>query len=321
MIRSIALLALFVGACTTATDDTDTDQPQCETTIEETWPTANAEDFYHRADLEIEVGNPDTGDLPTVTLEGPSGAVAGEVVYSEDFETILFTPAEPLEPGTAHTATVSTCMGDSAIPFTTSDLGLPLEVDITGATYQVSLFGGRILEPEGVGEIITTFGTPMVLIEVQAAEGTLELMGGMAEDMGPEQDLCIPTFHFPGADFSETPYFQIPEMSLAVEMGDISIVVHEFELEGTFASDGTSFGGGIVGGEIDARDLAEFIDEVETPEDLCNLAATVGASCVACSSDGEEYCLTVLIDRLQGSRVETDLVEVTDPDSNPDCAE
>jgi len=98
------------------------------------------------------------------------------------------------------------------------------------------------------------------------------------------------------------------------------VVIHEFVLEGTFASDGSWFGGGIVGGELDARDVVDAIDEVDSPEDFCNLTASFGAPCVACASDGEEYCLDVLIDRLEGDRVDTDVVEITDPEDNPDCA-
>jgi len=325
MTRSVILIALAAqlsgcGCQPGALVDSDSPVPPCQTTIEETHPEAGSADFYHRADLEITVEDPDP-DIPvTISLQGPDGSVAGESWLSEDEETAFFTSDEALEPTTDYAATISTCMGDSSIDFTTSELGLPLEVDITGATYLVSIFGGRILEPPGLQDLITTFGTPMVLIEVQAADDDLALMGAMAEDLGPDQDLCTPTFHFPTADFSDSPWFEVPEMDLAVDVGGMEVVVHAFVLEGTFAADGSRFGGGIVGGELDARDVVDLIDEVDSPDDMCDLTASFGAPCVPCSYDDEPYCLEILIDRLQGEQVETDLEEVTDPDSNPDCS-
>ncbi len=291
------------------TDDTG----DCYLSIDEVWPADGAVDAYYRSDIEWELSDPDTEMTPIFTVWAGSTEVAGDTWLSGDEETVYFTPAEPFEPVTAHTVVLTTCRGEAETAFTTSELGLPLEVDIVGKTWSVDLEQGRVVKPEGVGDIIFELGVPPVLVEVQEADGSLELMGALALDDGT-QDPCSPTIPFPSADFSEEPFFQVPASLVTLEVMDVVLPVHEFVLKGTVAPDGSWFGGAVIGGELDARDIVDVIDEVDTPEDLCNLTASFGAPCQPCSSDGEEYCLEVLVDRLIGEEVDLDLVEITEPD-------
>lgn len=328
MTRSKALFLLTVGltACgdrcnQPADPEIPIDPPDdCHTNIDETVPAADATDAYWRADIEFWLDDPDPAVVSSITLAQGSDEVPGDTWFSEDEETVFFTPAAPLEPLTAYDATITTCHGEATISFSTSELGLPLEEDIVGQTWAVDLTQGRVLKPEGVGDLIFELGVPLVLVEVQDANGDLELMGALANDDGT-QDPCTPTIPFPSADFSDSPFFQVPASLVTLEVAGMLLPVHEFVLEGTIAADGTWFGGAVIGGELDARELADLIDEVDSPDDLCNLTASFGAPCQPCSTDGEEYCLEVLVDSLVGDAVDIDLEEIVDPSGDPDCAD
>jgi hypothetical protein len=328
MTRSEALLLLACGltACGDRCNQPDDPEPpidpieDCLTSIDETVPAADSTDAYWRADIEFWLDDPDTAVVSTITLTQGNTEVPGDTWFSEDEETVFFTPAEPLAPITAYDATINTCRGDATISFVTSELGLPLEVDIVGQTWAVDLTQGRVLKPEGVGELIFELGVPLVLVEVQQADDSLELMGALANDDGT-QDPCTPTIPFPSADFGESPFFEVPASLVTLEVAGMLLPVHEFVLEGTIAADGSWFGGAVIGGELDARELADLIDEVDSPDDLCNLTASFGAPCQPCTTDGEAYCLEVLVDSLVGDPVDIDLEEIVDPSGDPDCAE
>jgi len=303
--------------------DTDTgliDPPECDLGIDETWPEDGATDAYYRTSVVFELDDPDTMVTPSISLASELGTIDGDSALSEDEETVTFTPAAPLDPQTAYAATLTSCRGEATIEFTTSELGLPLQADPTGVTWSVDLTQGRVLKPEGVGDIIFELGVPPVLVEVQRADDELELMGAIALEDG-SQDPCTPTIPFPIAAFDDSPFFDVPASLVTLEVAGMVLPVHEFVLEGTIAPDATWFGGAVIGGELDARELADLIDEVDTPEDLCNLTASFGAPCQPCSTDGEEYCLEVLVDSLVGEQVAVDLEEIIDPSTDPDCAE
>lgn len=325
MTRSISLI-LLIGCAPGASDgcgpneDPITEPPdsdECDLSIDETWP-EEGQSIYHRADLEFFLSDPDPDMTPGVALADEIGDIPGETWFSEDQETVYFTPAAPLDPLTAHTATITTCRGDASVTFGTSELGQPLEVDVTGQTWAVALTQGRVLRPENVGDLIFELGVPPVLVEVQQVDDNLELLGALALEDGT-QDLCTPTIPFPSADFGENPYFEVPASLVTLDVAGVLLPVHEFVLEGTIAPDGTWFGGAIIGGELDARELADLFSEVDGPDELCNLTASFGAPCEPCTTDQATYCLGILVDRLIGEGVDIDLVEVLDPSADPDC--
>ena len=59
----------------------------------------------------------------------------------------------------------------------------------------------------------------------------------------------------------------------------------------------------------------------EDPGDICNLMTSFGVTCEACTSDGQDYCIGVLIDQLPADGVSWSLQEISSSDvsSNPDC--
>jgi hypothetical protein len=315
----IALSFALMG-CPPKTDDTvDTNVDEgCDNGIDETYPEAGATDAYYRADIEFMLDDPDESG-PSIVLTQGGTEVAGTSWTSEDLETVYFTPDEPLLPATSYEATLTYCVGDATIDFTTNALGEALSADILDKTYVIDLASARFVEPAGVGELIGEFVTMNVLVGVAAVDGTnLTMMGALSVEDGTDQDMCTPTFDLT-ADFSETPFFVIAADSIDLSVAGYTIPLQDFEVSGTFAADGSYFGGGVLAGMVDARDIVDMIDEVDSWEDACNLTASFGAPCIACG-DGVEACLSLRADQILAEENPGQvLVEVIDPSTNPDC--
>jgi hypothetical protein len=60
-------------------------------------------------------------------------------------------------------------------------------------------------------------------------------------------------------------------------------------------------------GEIDARDLVDILGELgagESAAEVCDFIEAIGVTCETCTSDGQEYCLTIEV---------TDIVAAENP--------
>ncbi|MFH1464324.1 MAG: Ig-like domain-containing protein [Pseudomonadota bacterium] len=312
-------LAFSVACGEEKTDDTQIEDPGCEVGIDETIPADGATDAYYRADIEFQLDDPDESS-PTITLSQGGTDVPGSTWLNDDMDVVYFTPTAPLAPSTSYTATLSYCSGTPSINFTTSALGAELTADVVSQTYVIDLATARFVEPAGVGELIGEFVTMNVLVGVTEVSGSeITMMGALSVEGGTEQDFCTPTFDFPAADFSETPYFVVSADEITLSVAGYDIPLKDLEVSGTFASDGTYFGGAVLGGTVDARDIVEMIDEVDTWEDACALTASFGAPCVACD-DSVEACLTLLADQIVAEQNPGQVLEVVGED-DPRCKE
>lgn len=296
------LAGLALVACNPGKDETgDTNgTTDCGITAENTVPGAGATDAYYRGAVEFELSDPDPEMDPTISLSGPSGDVPGTVSYNEDKDVVYFTPTNALESQTTYTATLHYCSGDSSVDFTTSELGGDLTADLLGKTYVLDIASARFVEPAAVGGLIGTYATMDILVGitgVSAAEITM--MGALSvEDSDPPtQDFCTPTFDFPAADFNQSPFFQVGPADTPLTVAGYTVTVRDLEISGTFAPDGSYFGGGVLGGLIDARDLVGVVPDMDDPAEICALTASFGAPCIACG-DGEEFCLRLLADQI-----------------------
>jgi len=315
-------LSVTVAACGDKEDDTgDSNVDQgCDNGIDETVPESGATDAYWRADVEFVLDDEDTSGPSIVLTEGGT-EVAGSSWVSDDLETVYFTPDAPLAPSTSYEATLTYCVGDATIDFTTNNLGEDLTADIMDKTYVIDLASARFVEPAGVGELIGEFVTMNVLVGVAGIDGAdITMMGALSVEGGNDQDFCTPTFDL-SADFTETPYFVIAADSIDLAVAGYVIPLQDFEVSGTFADDGSYFGGAILAGMVDARDIVEMIDEVDTWEDACNLTASFGAPCQACD-DGTESCLSLRADQIIAEEnVGQVLEEVLESGTHPNCVE
>ena len=319
------LLASQIGcggkSSDTAGGDTNTSN-SCDVEIDETYPSSGATDMYYRGQITAELTDDD--DSASISLADSSGAaVSGS--SSVDGDTITFTPDAPLTSGTSYTATVDYCAGPASFDFTVSSLGAPLSVDIVDKTYAVDLASGNFVEPAGIGDLIGGLLENNILIGIKSTDGgILSIRGAISEAGNSDQDFCTETLEsFPDADFSESPYFEIPEGDVTLSVAGVDLTINALSISGTFAEDGSYFGGGEVSGQLDARVLAPLAADLgledDSPDALCNLLLGFGVQCIPCG-DGEPYCANLRVNRLSADETGDPLGLVCEGDCHEQCS-
>jgi len=289
-----------------------------------------ATDFYYRGVVEFGLDKPD--DSASISLATSSGTdVDGTSVYNAETKRVSFTPKASLTPGGKYVATVSTCIGDSSVNFTTSALGESL-VDgpegLLDRTYVVDLGSANFVEPAGVGSLIGQFLTQNILLGVIAADDEfMEMRGALSLESSTAQDFCNPTIEFPEpAVFNEAPYFQIGPQDTTLSAAGFDITIHDLRISGDFAPDYSYFGGGILEGEIDARDLVEVLVDQglitdDDPAAVCELIQPFGVVCAPCSSDGLEFCLNIYVNQIEALEDAGNVLEQVDECDPVRCEE
>ena len=265
-----------------------------------------ATDFYYRGSVEFEMDAADSD--ATITLAQGTNDVAGVTTFNADTGIISFKPDASLSPSTDYSATLSYCGGDVDVKFRTSSLGEALSdgpEGLEGRTFVVDLGAANFVEPAGVGSLIGQFLTQNILLGVVSATDTeLEMRGAISLEGSTEQDYCNPSIEFPEtADFSESPYFQIGPEDTTLSAAGFDINIRRLRVSGDIAPDYSYFGGGILEGEIDARDLSTILAEEgiiseDDPSAVCELIQPFGVVCSPCDSDGAAYCLNVYVNQI-----------------------
>jgi hypothetical protein len=129
--------------------------------------------------------------------------------------------------------------------------------------------------------------------------------------MDGQQDLASNTGTVEDVDFSGNPWFQIEVPVANASTAGIAYELEQVRVEGSFAEDGSYIGGIRVEALVDTRSFHQLIDESD-PGAVCDAVTSLGLSCVACT-DGETYCLEVVVDQVTGEeRHDIELVAVTD---------
>jgi len=327
-LRNLLLVApaALLAACGGKTTDTGDTAPQgCGVTIYESVPTTDAADHYYRAPVEFHLTGAD--DTAVASLTDASGAaVSGTSSLSGDSTVVYFAADSELSPSSTYTAGLTYCSGDASVAFSTSSLGGALESDILGNTYALDLSAARFVKPEGVGVLLQQYVTQEILAGVTnvVSGEALSMLGAIAEEGSDPttQDYCTETFDFPTADFSEEPYFVLGPATTPLTIAGFTVNIGDMLVSGTFAADGSYFGGGVLSGEIDGREVSEAFDEIEDSEALCALAASVGATCEACTADGEIACLSIEVDQINAAAIDDlTLVEVAASDCHELCSD
>jgi hypothetical protein len=317
MTRSLLFLVLPLAftACVgedAGKDTSETDHLSCEVTIDETVPLQGAMDADYRAAIEFHLSDADS----SATV---STSIAGTTTLADDDQTVIFTPSAPLTPSTAYTVTLDYCGGSAELAFTTSAVGteVPDTSALVGLTYALDLADARIVEPAGIGSVLTSYLTQDILVGVDSVEGTqIQMIGavGVEDADPPTQNYCDPSIDFPVADFSENPFFQIGPRTTTLSVAGYNIEIGDLEITGSFSADGTYISGATLSGTIDTRPLAPLLDDSGDPNAICSLAVNFGATCEACPSDGEPYCLTLVADQITAEGIDGSLVTVSDSD-------
>ncbi|MDP2309915.1 MAG: Ig-like domain-containing protein [Pseudomonadota bacterium] len=286
-------------ACSGDKDPVDT-APACEVTLEETVPAADATNAHYRAAVEFHLSDPD----PLATV---SASFAGVMSTSENGEIIYYTPSAPLAPNTAYTATLESCAGSTALAFTTSGDGAPLADPNTllNRTWSFDLAAARIVSPEGMSLVLSSVPQQPLLIGVVAIDGaTLDFIegGSIANADTQSQDYCLATTDLPGAEFGESPYFDLSAPVARVSVGGAPVTVNNLVITGTFAADATYIAGGTLSGILDTRNMGVLVGDPGNPAAACDLMVSAGIRCGDCP-DGERYCLDLEADQILAPEV------------------
>ena len=270
----------------------------CEAVVGDFEPESGTTGFYYRDTFQVTFDE-DARDLgATATLVDSAGTDVGVSMSFDDtgFKAELI-PSSPLEANTDYTLTVNVCTDSASAAFTTSEYGATLGIDPTalaGATYNFSLGEADYTQPEGLGPVLASFLTEPLLIGVSEATGSeLRILGtqgsGSGSDVVPDPAYDIWDFGNASLDGA---YFQSAPTNIELGYDCASIPIYDFTLQGTFAADGSSIGGGSAIGLGDSRDMGCLIGAGSDPAALCNYAAAVGFTCENCP-DGNPYCLTI----------------------------
>jgi hypothetical protein len=158
--------------------------------------------------------------------------------------------------------------------------------------YESNLQNITIIQPAGVGSILGSYLPAQVFLAVVEQGTTLEFSTMQGDGNG--NPLCD-SGQFT-ADWSNAPAFSSPE----TDMSFAGFPIEDMTLDGRFAADMSSFSDGHARWEQDLRGLAASFGFTE--DELCDLVVSFGISCHACD-DGQEYCLTMEAEDIQGTQV------------------
>ena len=339
MARSIiaacgALAALSLVGCSTGKDSggsgstgaTTGSGGGCTVTISETIPGADATDFFYQSNIEVVLSEADS--TATVTVSDDSGAeVAGAQSTSEDGTVIYFDPSDNLAPSTGYAISISTCSGEqsASVAFATSELGTPIDCDLTRGAFRVDLASARFVQPDpAVASLLFDALEDDILIGVANQGDTeLDMLGALSDGSGGQQNFCYPSIEFPTAASFDNPAFAVGPADTTLDVAGVSIEISQLGISGAFAPDCSYFGGGRLTGELDARVLGPLVGELlgeEDPDEICTLLTTFGVTCNPCSTDGAPYCAAIEVDQIAASTTGVALSCIDEEECHPSCS-
>ncbi len=317
--RALLALSAVLVACggtdtiptDTGADDggstaTDTASADCTAAVSSSTLSDGAQDVYYRAPVSV-VFTADAHAQATFTLrDAAGGEIPANATWSGDGLRADLAPV--LTPGSAHTFTVEVCGATTTASFTTSALGTPLTVapaDLVGRTYVFGLDAATITEPALLNNFRSMLTAP-ILLSVASADATsiswIGALGLRGTTAGTYDQADLPTWDFPAADFSTSPYFSASAASIVLSYPAGDIPVSDFHVAGVFAADGESLEEAVVTGFADMRNV------VVSGQPVCTLLSGFGVPCAACD-DGELSCLDIVAESIHASYVPGLVVE------------
>jgi len=308
---------LFSGmACTQNVEGPQRD-PVCTTTIESTYPTAGATNFYYRDAIEFYLSDAD----PTAVIVTD---IVGEQYFSEDGTTILFVPDLPLEPLTEYEVGLDYCHGTPSISFTTSELGgdiVSLD-ELEGKTYLFNLEHARYSAGGEVAEALLAIFNKDILIQIlEATQESIALRGAVGESIDGQaaQDICYRTLDLSDLGIASAD-FTYEDAELVIDFYETELSFLDLWLSGTFAPDASWIGGVSFIAKVDVRALSETLGMGDA-DDICIYSGELGAGCQPCSSDGESYCIEIAAEKLSATAVDLELQKIEVNNSFEECVE
>ncbi len=105
-------------------------------------------------------------------------------------------------------------------------------------------------------------------------------------------------------------------------MAGYSVTIDDLLISGTFAPDGSYFGGGTLSGLIDTRPLVSLVfDDEDDDNAICDFILGFGVSCVACPNGDGDYCLELKAVDLVADQLTSDVETIAYEDCHLECAD
>jgi hypothetical protein len=319
----------------TATNDVSTQtSTACEATVRTISPASDGQaNFYFRDNVVFALSEgADTAEVQLTTLDGTvmegSTWIDDQVEDGDDLQ-VVFTPDEPLAPGTEYTATLDYCGGQPSVEFQTSALGTPIENPdaLSGGTYTMDLSQAHVVKPGIAAQALLMLVDNHLALQVNgASDDTLDVTIAPTDAQTGLQDTCIPSLNasMPN-NFEARPTFMVGPVDVPFTLAGFSMRLYDASASATFSADGSFFAGGTIAGNLDARDVVMALSgrgvlPSDSPEALCDIIGNAKLPCTACS-DGEPYCLYLEVNEVSGHRGESGLENVQQTNCHVDCAE
>ena len=269
----------------------------CDGEIVEMEPETGADDWFYRDSMRVIFSDAAQSAVFELEQTDTGGEVATAVSWGEGNLIATITPDEPLMGAASYTLTATHCGISEQSLFTTSDYGLPVEGGadaLVGLTSAV-LFGDvNFTQPENIGMLLGLYMDIPVLVGVTAAEnGLIDVVAGLGffdAVTGYGQRMNEPTWDLGSVDLEGDVFFSATAALVDLGSDGVSIPVTDFHMEGSFASDGTHFSGGLLNGLVDTRHMSALFSSSDPYYVCIDLVRPFGVYCEACP-DGEEFCL------------------------------
>jgi hypothetical protein len=278
------------------------------------FPAANATDVYYRTTVEASFDTPE--DAAVIAVAGVGGVAAWRG------NNLVFTPTDPLVPGTTYVASVTFSCGTSEWSFTTGEVGAPVAADLTGRAWALDVAAGRPLSPMAGLAQAWIPGTLLLGVRGVDARALDAVAAYAADDSEPRQDVCRPSIPLPGARLAADPWFDVGPGPVTLD-ARVALRLDAFELEGAFAPDLAYVQGAVLQGVVDTRQMAPYLDEDGPDTAVCDMLAGMGDACVPCADGSGVYCAPFIIDGIDGPRIDGAIQTLTDSTidcTNPECA-
>jgi len=292
------------------TDSGTGDPDTCPHRIVDTSPEAEDAGWYWREHPRVWTSSERHQAYDIRLLDASGTEVPTTLAWSDDGLVAEVRFEGGLAPSASYRLALHDCAGDREVAFSTSAYGTPLiegPESLIGRTYVTYFTEATWEEPPGFGVILSIYFTAPVLVGVEwADDAMLDLLGaqGKENDAGDIRQLRNkPTWDFPAADFTEAPFFSVDGEVVELAIEGVLVPIHSFHLEGTFSADGTDFGGGVIAGLGDTRDMGDLLDDPGNPAAVCELAGSMGVACTDCP-DGEPWCLQLIATGVDAHLVE-----------------
>lgn len=314
------------GGGGTGGGDAGGDPVPCENTVVGASPVDGTADHDHRAPVSFVLAAPDPSARLSL-VDGAGAAVAGVTAASGGDTVWTFTPDAPLQPDTAHVATLAYC-GDTDAPaeasagFVTGPAVEPFTCDLSGRTYWVDLQSATWNEPRGVAALLLGGLDNDILLGVDRHEGDEVDILGAADDGARGQDFCQASWAFPTGDLSLAPTFSVGPEDTAVSFNGFPVTMEQLAIHGDFSADCARVEDAELTAQIDVRTIKELVGAllgVDDPDTICTLMAGLGTTCSACPSDGAAYCIPVEVVGATGTETGATLACVAEAYCHPLC--